>query len=93
MTNYLKIIWQRWCGRDSAVAAEVARLTVLQQAAAKRRAEYAQEKERAALGGTMLLHTQEPLSSSRKRVEEAEAAYTVALQAWDNKQSRQKSWT
>jgi len=89
MANYLKIIWQRWCGRDSAVAAEVARLTVLQQAAAKRRAEYAEEKERAALTGTTPPHV--PLNIFRKRVEEAEAAYTVALQAWDNKQSRQKS--
>jgi hypothetical protein len=39
----------------------------------------------------MLLQAPEPLSLSRKRVEEAEAAYTVALQAWDNKQSRQRS--
>lgn len=91
MANYLKIVWQRWCGRNSTVAAEVARIAVLQQAAAKRRAEYAEETQRRALAGTMLLPAQEPLSLSRKRVEEAEAAYTVALQAWDNKQSRQKS--
>jgi hypothetical protein len=84
-------VWQRWCGRDSAVAAEVAHIAALQQAAAKRRAEYAAEKERAALAGTMLLQARDMLSLSRKRVEEAETAHTVALQAWDNKQSRQRS--
>ena len=89
MANYLNILWQRWYGRDSKVKTEVARIAVLQQAAAKRRAEYAEEKDRAALTGTT--PPQGPLNVSRKRVEEAEAAYTVALQAWDNKQSRQKS--
>ena len=91
MANYLKIVWQRWCGRDSAVAAEVTHIAVLQQAAAKRRAEYAQETQRMALAGTMLLQVRDTLSLSRRRAEEAEAAYTVALQVWDNKQSRQKS--
>ncbi len=90
MANYLKIIWQRLYGRDSKVAAEVARIAVLQQAAAKQRAEYAQETERAALAAAT---PPQPgsLSLSRERVEEAEAAYRVALQAWDNKQSRQNS--
>ena len=46
--------------------------------------------------GTALLRihatkAQTSLTLSRKRVEEAEVAYSVALQAWDNKQSRQKS--
>lgn len=89
MANYLKIVWQRLFGRDSTAAAEVARIAVLQQAAARRRAEYAEEKERAAL--TVTTPSLVPLSLRRKQVEEAETAYSVALQAWDNKQSRQKS--
>ncbi|MDQ2800786.1 MAG: hypothetical protein M3Y13_14240 [Armatimonadota bacterium] len=51
------------------------RLAVLQQTAAGRRAEYAATPDQAA----------------RTRMEEAEAAHTAALQAWENKQSRQKS--
>lgn len=80
MANFLNILWQRLSPDDSKVKAEVERIAVLQQTAARRRAEYAEEKERSA-----------SLSSSRKRMEEAEAAHTAALQAWENKQSRQKS--
>lgn len=89
MANYLKILWQRLFGSDSKAEAELARIAVAQQAAIQRRAEYAQVKERAARTGTT--PPQGLLSLSQKRVEEAEAAYSVALQAWDNKQSRQKS--
>ncbi len=75
MTNYLKSLWQRLSARDGKVKAEVERIAVLQRAAASRRAEYAETKDQAA----------------RKRMEEAEAAHTAALQSWENKQSRQKS--
>lgn len=89
MANYLKLLWQRLSAQDSKVKAEVAHLAVLQQAAALRRAEHAQEKERAARTGEA--SSSGSLSSSRKRMEDAEAAHTAALQAWENKQSRQKS--
>lgn len=80
MTNYLKLFWQRLSNPDTQGKAEVERLDVLQRTAANRRSEYAAEKERNA-----------PLSSSRKRMEEAEAAHITALQKWENKQSRQHS--
>lgn len=89
MVNYWKLLWQRLSAQDSKVKAEVERLAVLQQTAADRRAEYAEEKEKAARMGN-----ESPpglLSSSRTRMEEAEAAHTAALQTWENKQSRQKS--
>ncbi len=89
MANYLKLLWQRLSAQDSKVKAEVERLAVLQQTAASRRAEYAEEKERAARTGDA--SPAGPLSSSRKRMEDAEATHTAALQAWENKQSRQKS--
>ena len=92
MANYLKKLWRRLYGRNAKGAAEVEQIAVLQQAAAQRRAEYAQE-EQAALTATTppQASSQGSLTLSRKRVEEAEVAYSVALQAWDNKQSRQKS--
>lgn len=76
MPNYLTLLWQRLSARDAKVTAEVERIAVLQRTAASRRAEYAETKDQAA----------------RKRMEEAEAAHTTALQRWNNKQSRQKSW-
>ncbi len=69
---------------NSKTKAEVDRIAVLQQTAAKRRAEYAAEKEKTD-------PLPDALAASRKRMEEAEAAHTSALQAWENKQSRQKS--
>ena len=93
MANYLKKLWRRLYGRNAKGAAEVEQIAVLQQAAAQRRAEYAQEEQAAALTATTppQASSQGLLTLSRKRVEEAEVAYSVALQAWDNKQSRQKS--
>ena len=75
MTNYWKLLWQRVSAEDSKVKAELARIAVLQQAAAARRAEYALAQDDAA----------------RKRMADAELAHTAALQSWENKQSRQKS--
>lgn len=89
MANYLTLLWQRLSANDSKVKAEVERIAVLQRTAASRRAEYAEEKERAARAGDASLPGS--LSSSRQRMEEAESAHTAALQAWENKQSRQKS--
>ena len=80
MVSYWKSLWQRLFAQDVKTKAEVEQIAVLQQTAASRRAEYAAEKEREA-----------PLTVSRKRMEDAEAAHTAALQTWENKQSRQKS--
>jgi len=80
----LQILWQRMAAPKVPAETEVERIAVLHQAAAARRAEYAAEKER------VTLETAQP-SSSRKQVEEAEAAYATALQAWENRQSRQTS--
>ena len=89
MTNYWKLLWRRVSAEDSKIKAELAQIAVLQQTAAGRRAEYARLKEQA----EQAIETQSPalLADSRKRMEEAEAAHTAALQIWENKQSRQKS--
>lgn len=89
MKKYMNALWQRLSAQDSKVKAEVERIATLQQTAAKRRAEYAEEKDRAAVLGSA--SSPGALSASRKRMEEAETAHTAALQAWENKQSRQKS--
>ena len=85
----LQILWQRMAAPKVPAETEVERIAVLHQAAAARRAEYAAEKER------VTLETAQPSSSlpssSRKQVEEAETAYATALQAWENRQSRQTS--
>jgi len=85
VTDYWKRLWQRLSGQESKDDPEVARIAALQQAAALRRAEHAQQKEQsdASPAGA--------LSASRKRMEDAESAHAAALQKWENKQSRQKS--
>ena len=88
MENYLTLLWRRLSAQDTKVEAEIERLAVLQRTAATRRAEYAEKKEQAALKGEAQADL---LAPSRARMEEAEAAHTAALQAWENKQSRQKS--
>ena len=88
MANYFTLLWQRLFARDSKSNAEVEHLAVLQKTAATRRAEYAEQKEQAALKGEA---SPALLAAGRARVEEAEVAHTAALQAWENKQSRQKS--
>jgi|GEM_PF-3517485 len=89
MENYFTYLWQRFSAQDSKVNAEIERLAVLQKTAASRRAEYAEKKEEAARSGEA--SPPGPLDASRRRMEEAEAAHTAALQAWENKQSRQKT--
>lgn len=89
MTNYWNLLRRRLFAPAPKTDAEVERITALQQTAATRRAEFAVEKERAALTGDV--SPPAALSSSRERMEEAEFAYTAALQTWENKQSRQKS--
>ncbi len=88
----LQFLWPRLSAPKVTVQTEVERIAGLQQAAIARRAEYAAEREQAAL------ETDPPFSSlpssSRRQVEEAEeaeVAYAVALQAWENGQSRLNS--
>lgn len=90
----LQILWQRMAAPKVPAETEVERIAVLHQAAAARRAEYAAEKERVTLETAQpssSLPSSSLPSSSRKQVEEAEAAYATALQAWENRQSRQTS--
>jgi hypothetical protein len=65
---------------------EVQRIAALQVAAANRRAEYARMKQQNEASDDAAL------SFGRKRMEEAESAHMAALQAWENRQSRQKSY-
>jgi hypothetical protein len=85
----LQFFWQRLSGPKVTAQTELERIAGLQQAAMARRAEYAAEKARD------MLETSPPFSSlpssSRRQVEEAESAYAMALQTWENRQSRQKS--
>jgi len=90
MASYWKLLWQQWTGRGGSVLTEVDRLAVLQQTASRRRVEYAEKAEQAARLGEASLTS--PLSYSRMRMELAEAAHATALQQWENKQSRQKSY-
>jgi len=89
MANTWTALWQRVFGQNANAGADVERIAVLQQAAVARRAEYAQEQERAAQDGNDVSENQ--MSASRARVADAEAAHVAALQRWENKQSRQKS--
>ncbi len=86
----LQFFWQRSTAPKVTAQTEVERIAGLQQAAIARRAEYAAEREQAApeTERTALPGLPPP---SRKRVEEAEHAYAVALQAWENGQSRLNS--
>lgn len=83
MIHWLKNMWQSLHKSDAKTDAEVERIAALQQAAVQRRAEYAAEQERASENA--------PGTDARKRVQEAEAAYAAALQAWDDKQFRRRT--
>ena len=89
MESSLKLVWQRFSGHDSRGKDEVQRIAVLQQAAVRRRAEYAEKKEQADLTGDETLRNM--VFVCRRLMEEAESAHMIALQKWENKQSRQKS--
>jgi hypothetical protein len=90
MANYFKTFWQRLTASDGDDKAEVDRIAALQKAASARRKEYAAMKEQADLAVDGSLHS--ALSNSRKRMEEADTAHIVALQKWQNKESRQRSY-
>jgi hypothetical protein len=95
MLHFLVTLWGRLSGGDSRDKGEVARIGALQQAAVSRRAEYSRAEEHAAaaalLGTTLTAAVQEPPSSRRRQMKDAESAYALALQAWDNRQSGLKS--
>ena len=86
MTNYWNNLWRRIYAPESKVETEADRLSALQQMAVRRRREHAIVKEQGAPADEALLR------ASRKRMEEAEIAHTDALQRWNNKQTRQKSY-
>ncbi len=86
----LQFLWPRSSAPKVTAQTEVERIAGLQQAAIARRAEYAAEKEQAARETERTALPGRP-PPSRKRVEEAEYAYAVALQAWENRQSRVNS--
>ena len=69
--------------------ADVERIHSLQLAATARRAEHAEKQAQADESGNPA-HAG-PQSVSWKKMKEAEAAHIAALQAWENKESRQRS--
>jgi len=92
VANYWQRLWRRLSGRDREPLAltEVEQIDRLQRTARLLRAEYAERAEQSARLGEASLA--QPLSYSRRRMELAEAAHAVALQKWENKQSRQRSY-
>ncbi len=86
MTYWQKVLRLLLHYREVKAQAEVDRIGALQETAKRRRAELAAEQERAAQ--TTSAASQTTLAVSRKRVTEAEAAYAMAIQLWDDKQFR-----
>lgn len=96
MKKYLMTLWRRLCGGEARDKAELAHIAFTQQEAVRRRAEYAAQERESAAAAVPAAQTaapphQRPISLSRRKVVAAEAAYTAALQAWENRQARQKS--
>jgi hypothetical protein len=96
MKKTLNALWRRLSGGESRDRAELTHIAFAQQEALRRRAEYAAAQEQesataAAAAQTGPVPRQSSLSSSRRKVEAAESAYTAALQRWENRQARQKS--
>jgi hypothetical protein len=90
MSNYFRSLWQRLTGPEADDRSEVDRIARLQQAATARRKEHAALKSQAETADDDAL--QAALSASRRRMEEAETAHTTALQKWENRESRQRSY-
>jgi len=90
MNNYMELLRQRLNLPSSNGINEVQRLAMLQKTAASRRAEYAEKKREAELKGDDALPG--TLATYRKRMEEAEKSYMVALQRYENLQNKQKSY-
>ncbi len=88
-TLVLQIFWERRAAKKVIPKTELEQIAVLQHSAAARRAEYAAEKERVLREAPPL--SSNLLSSSQRQVQEAEVAYALALQAWENRQFRQNS--
>ena len=86
----LKLMWQRFTRPDVAVKSDLEKLHALQQTAAGRRKEYALQKEQAEKTSDASLLA--GLAVSRKRMEEADLAHLAALQKWQNREARQKSY-
>jgi len=69
---------------------DVDHLTLLQKQASASRADYAYAKEQAAM--TRQVAVLAAVAPCRKRMQEAETRYMVALQVLENRNSRQRSY-
>jgi hypothetical protein len=90
MNNYMELLRQRLNLPSAKSVNEVERIAALQKTAASRRAEYAEKRKHADLNGDESVAG--TLATYRKRMEEAEKTYMVALQRYENLQSKQKSY-
>ena len=90
MPNYFTSLWQRLTAPEVDDKAEVDKIARLQKAATARRQEYAALKTQAETADDDAGRL--AVSASRRRMEEAETAYTSALQKWQNRESRQRSY-
>ena len=87
---YLKRLWHKAFSSESRDRDELDRLGALQQVASSRRSEYAEAKEKAGL--TFDAPPSSALAAVRKRMDDAETAHYLALQKWENRESKQKSY-
>ena len=90
MANWWRVLWGKVPGPTAIPLTEVERITALQRVASHRRAEFAALQEQGAAAGDSASHSAAEVVS-RKRMKDAESAHMAALQAWQNKESRQRS--
>jgi hypothetical protein len=88
--NGFQDVLRRLFPKESPVATEVEHIAFLKKAASTRRAEYV-DLERSGEPASDAASLAR-LVASRKLMEEADTAHMVALQRWQNRQDRQKSF-
>ena len=87
MLSYFRSLWERVSPPDPQT--ELVRLGQLQKEAVDRRQEHARNMDDA--GAVGQAQGSDLLTHSRKRMLDAENGYMVALQRWQNRESRQRS--
>jgi hypothetical protein len=90
MTNNLRLLWERLTASEVRSQKEIKNLRLLQLAANNRHMEYAAMQADSAVSPGASL--KDSLCASRKVMEDADRAHMIALQKWENRLSRQKSY-
>ena len=90
MATFFERLYLEFTKTGDTAVTDVDRLASLQQNAADRRLDYANAREQARL--TRNVAVLAAVAPCRIRMHEAETNYMVALQAWENRRSGQKSY-